>query len=229
MESESINISCFDINGEYNEEHDADQSQNFLCLESPIRIISLYITENFLQNLKKTETQDKFITTFNFSQKFEEKFIINVNCDVINNFTVSHQSTFDSNGYIIFCNLEKENTLELLDKIINYINDNCSIFIKTYIIGVFKEKIDEDKTYDKMKEFFKSFDLDWDFEYYEMFLGEKNKFEEIKKMHENANNMNDVFKNVFLEMWKGVIPQINRNVSFKQAMEARSKTGCKIF
>ena len=42
-----------------------------------------------------------------------------------------------------------------MEKMFNYISDNCSIFIKTYVIGVFSDKIDEDKKYEKMKEFFK--------------------------------------------------------------------------
>ena len=230
MSQESINISCFDINGEYKEEVVFDQSKNFLYNDSPIRIISQYITENFLQNLHKSESQDKFITKFTFSQKLEKKFLITINCDVISNFSVSHQGTFDSNGYIIFCYLENNSTLELLEKIINYINENCSIFIKTYIIGVFNEKIDEDKNYDKMKEFLKNLDFDIEFEYYEMFLGEKNKFEEIKKKYENAQNMTDVFKNIFFEMWKGKIPKINKNnIRFDKGMEDRSRIGCKIF
>ena len=229
MENESINISCFDINGEYNEEVEVDQSKNFLYIESPIRIISLYITENFLQNLRKKESEDKFTTQFSFSQKFEDKLTVTVNCDVISNFSVSHQGTFDSNGYIIFCDLEKNTTFELLEKIINYIYENCSIFIKTYIVGIFKEHIDEDKRYDKMKEFLKSFEFEWDFEYYEMFLGEKNKLEEIKKIHENAFNMNDIFKNIFFEIWKGGKLPINRNIPLTKAIEDKSKAACELF
>ena len=101
METKTINISCFDINGEYLNEAPQDQTKNFLNLESPSRIISQYITENFVQNLSKSETDDKFVTKFTFSQNIEKKILITINCDVINNFSVSHQGTFDSNGYLI--------------------------------------------------------------------------------------------------------------------------------
>ena len=233
MSKESINLSFFDINGEYNEEVSFDQTKNFLNTESPIRIISQYITDNFLQNLHKTESADKFITNFTFSQQFKNKFLITINCDIISNFSVSHQGTFDSNGYIIFCNLEKSSTLELLEKLINYINENCSIFIKTYIVGVFIDKIDQDKSYEKMREFLKNLDFDIEFDYYEMFLGEKNKLEEIKKTYENAQNMTDVLKFLFYEIWKGKIPRINKinknKVGYENSSEDKSKIGCKIF
>ena len=227
MSNEPINICCFDINGEYNEEVVFDQSKNFLYTESPIRIISQYITDNFLQNLKKSQSPDKFITKFTFSQQLEKNFLITINCDVISNFSVSHQGTFDSNGYIIFCDLEKKSTLELLDKMINYINDNCSIFIKTYIVGVFKDHIDEDKKYDKMKEFLKNLDFDIEFEYYEMFLGDKNNLEAIKKTYENALNMTDVFKNIFYDIFRGNNPKITKNkYNYMKGMEHNS--GCKL-
>ena len=227
MSDEPINICCFDINGEYNEEVVFDQSKNFLYTESPIRIISQYITDNFLQNLKKSQSPDKFITKFTFSQQLEKNFLITINCDVISNFSVSHQGTFDSNGYIIFCDLEKNTTLELLEKMINYINDNCSIFIKTYIVGVFKDHIDEDKKYDKMKEFLKNLDFDIEFEYYEMFLGDKNNLETMKKTYENALNMTDVFKNIFFDIFRGNNPKITKNkYNYMKGMEHNS--GCKL-
>jgi len=44
----------------------------------------------------------------------------------------------------------KKLSLKEIEKIINYIAENCSIFIRTYIIGVFKDHIDEDKNYRKV-------------------------------------------------------------------------------
>ena len=38
--------------------------------------------------------------------------------------------TLNSDGYIVFCNLESKTTLELLEKIVEYIRENCSINIK---------------------------------------------------------------------------------------------------
>ena len=97
--------------------------------------------------------EDNFITKYNFCYEIEKKQFVKINCDIINNFSVSHQCTLNSNGYIVFCNLESKNTFDLLGKILYYINESCSVNVKTYIIGVFKENIDEDKTYFKMREF----------------------------------------------------------------------------
>ena len=131
---------------------------------------------------------------------------------------------------LFFAIYQKKKTFELVEKMFNYINDNCSIFIKTYVIGVFDDKIDEDKKYEKMKEFLKNLDSEIDFDYYEMFLGDANKFDEIKKDNKNAQNMGDILKNIFEEMCKNDnLPSINRNIKIKNGVVDRSKMGCKIF
>ena len=178
--SSSITINFFDINGEYREDVKVQPEKNFLLLDCPMRIIDQYINNNFLQDLKK-ESEDDFIIQYKFTYQIKENIYITINCDIINNFSVSHQRTLDSNGYIVFCNLESKTTLELLEKIVDYIRDNCSIKIKSYIIGVFKDNIDEDKVYLKMNEFLGSFDFE--FEYYEMYVGDKDKFQMISKEH----------------------------------------------
>ena len=200
LNKETINICFFDINGEYDESI-VDQNKNFFYLDSPIQIISKYITDNFVRNISKTQTKDKYITKFTFSENIKNVFFT-LNCDVICNFSVSHQSTFDSNGYIIFCDLEKNTTLKLLEKIINYIVDNCSIFIGIYIIGVFKDHIDKDKEYNKMKEFLNNLEYDLEFEYYEVFLGEKKNFFEMKNLYQYCITLDDAFKDIFLKIYK---------------------------
>ena len=228
IDKEKINICFFDINGEYSEEAVFDQNKNFLNLESPIQIISQYITDNFVQNLSKSESKDKYITKFIFSEKIRN-ILFNFECDVICNFSVSHQSTFDSNGYIIFCDLEKSETLNLLEKIINYISENCSIFIKTYIIGVFKDHIDENKTYNKMKELLQNIDNEIEFDYYEMYLGEKDKFTEIKNIYKDAKNLDDVFKDIFLKIYKDIATNDGKVIIEKGFGADRSGLLCKIF
>jgi hypothetical protein len=229
MENETIIVSCFDINGTYSEEIVIDQTKNFMCLESPLRIISEYINENTVQNLSKTESEDKYITKYTFTQQFKGNFYITVNCDVINNFTVSHESTFDSNGYIIFCDLEKNTSLKLLEKIINYIVDNCSIFIRTYIVGVFKDHIDNDKDYNKMKEFLQSLEFDLEFEYYELFLGEKKNFFEMKNKYQFCRTLDDVFKDIFLKIYKDIATNDGKVIIEKGFGADRSGLLCKIF
>ena len=196
----SITINFFDINGEYQENVPVKVEDMFLFLDCPMRIIDQYISENFLQDVKK-EAEDQFIIKYKFSYEIQKRYFISIKCDIINNFSVSHSGTLDSNGYIVFCNLENQKIYELLQNIVEYIKENCSISIKTYVIGVFKDNIDDDKTYVKMQSFLAK--LDFEYEYYEMFLGKKDMFNIINKEHENAQTMDDIFKTVFKEIYEG--------------------------
>jgi len=45
--------------------------------------------------------------------------------------------------------------------------------------------------------------IGFEYEYYEMFLGNKNMFQIINKEHENAETMDVIFKNVFNEIYEG--------------------------
>ena len=108
-----------------------------------------------------------------------------------------------------------------------YIKENCSLNIKTYVIGVFEDNIDEDKTYMKMQSFLSG--LDFEFEYYEMFLGKKDMFKIISKEHENALIMEETFKNVFKEIYEGGKgPRFyKKDVNYKDGVD-KSMLGCLI-
>jgi len=223
-EQESITINFFDINGEYKENVEVNTEKIFLLLDCPIRIIDQYINDNFIQDVKKY-TKDQFILQYQFGYQIKKDVNIKINCDIINNFSVSHSGTLESNGYIVFCNLENKDTLDLLEKIVDYIKENCSLNIKTYVIGVFEENIDEDKTYMKMQDFLSG--LDFEFEYYEMFLGKKDMFKIITKEHENALIMEEAFKNVFNEIYEGGKgPRFyKKDVNYKDGVD-KSMLGC---
>ena len=192
--SKSIKIDFFDINGEHKEDTDVDIANNFLLFDSPMRILEKFINENFLKDLKK-DFQDKYITKYSFSYNISKNNKISINWKIINNFSISHSDVLESNGYFIFCNLENKKTLELLDKLIDYIIEYCGCQIKTYVIGVYKENIDESMEYKKMNNFLRS--LDFEFNYYEMFIGDNDKFEMIKSTHNDSETMENVFKSIF--------------------------------
>ena len=231
-EVESILITFFDINGEYRQDITVDKQKNFLLLENPMRILDQYLNEKISLDIKK-ETEDQFIVRYKFSHEIQNKSFISINCDIINNFSVCHQNTLDSNGYIVFCNLESKSTLELLDKIVDYIRENCSINVKTYIIGLFTENIDEDKSYNNMQSFLSS--LDFEYEYYEMYIGNKDKIAFINQEYENAQIMDDVFKNIFKDIYlHGKGPRFinqnkNKNMKLKDGIEYNSMAKCNIF
>ena len=96
-------------------------------------------------------------------------------------------------------------------------------------MGVFQDHIDEDKSYSKMEELLKNINSEMEFEYYEMFVGDKTKYDEIKKMHENALNMNEVFKNVFIQILKEKSPQLVKINKENNKIDDRSKVQCEIF
>ena len=216
----SIILSFFDINGEYREDVEVEKQQNFLHLESPIRILDQYINENLCYDLKKI-TDVQFIIQYKFSYEMYKNVLISINIDIINNFSVSYQRSLEANGYIVFCNLESETTIELLEKIIEYIRDNCSINSKTYIIGVFKEYINEDKSFDKMNEFLSK--LDFDFDYLEMYLGDKEYFENISKNYPNAQKMKEVFTYIFKRIYEKRKPKMSKKVKDKNYKQDRSR------
>ena len=224
---QSIKINFFDINGEYREDVPTNTEQNFLNLESPMRIIDEYISENFLQNLKKT-SENQSITKYKFSYEISPNNLISITCDIINNFSVSHQSILDSNGYVVFCNLESKSTFELLDKIVEYIKENCSVNAKTYVIGVFKENIDDDKSFNQMKYYLGK--LNFEFEYYEMYLGDKNNYELIKNEYDNAEIMDEVFNIIFKEIYEGGKgPRFTKESNGKEVAQDKSKGICLLF
>ena len=226
-EQKSITINFFDINGEYNENVPVNTEKIFLLLDCPIRIIDQYINDNFIQDVKKY-TKDQFILQYQFGYEIKKNVNIIINCDIINNFSVSHSGSLESDGYIVFCNLENKDTLELLEKIVDYIKENCSLNIKTYVIGVFEENIDEDKTFNKMQSFLS--ELDFEFEYYEMFLGKKDMFKIISKEYDNALIMEDAFKEIFKEIYEGGKgPRFyKKDNNYKDGAD-RSMVGCLLF
>jgi hypothetical protein len=225
--SNSIKIDFFDINGEYNEDVEVDIANNFLLIDSPMRILEKFINENFLQDLKK-DCEDKYITKYSFSYNIPKNEKININCNIINNFSISHSEVLESNGYCIFCNLENKKTLDLLDKLIDYIIEYCGYKIKTYIIGVYKEKIDESMDYTKMNNLLKS--LDFEYNYYEMYIGDKDKFEMIKATHNNSETMENVFKSIFYNICGEEIapPKIKKGI-IKDKDSGSHGSKCKIF
>ena len=224
-EPSSLTINFFDINGGYEEDVQIDSEKNNLNLESPIRIIEQYLNENKQDSPKKK--LDQFITQYTFNYEIKKNNEIQINCYIINNLSVSHECTAHSNAYIVFCNLEKESTCELLDNISVYIKNNGSIGVKTYVIGVFKENIDEDKTFPKIQQLLGEHELD--FEYHEMYLCDKDKVQMINKEYSSAESMQDVFSDIFESIYEGKYPHLSHSFRIKEDNEDKSFFKCKIF
>ena len=135
--SSKIRILCFDINNGYKK----DLKENILELENPLRIldefqdIHLFIDSEKIQ-IKSSEIQYKFLV--NFSEK--DNIIFEV--IILNDLSFIHNISLNADANLIFINLENQNTLEQLEKVVDYIYNYCfSIEIITYLIGIYKNKI----------------------------------------------------------------------------------------
>ena len=194
--SSSIEIVFFDINGQYNEKEKVDFNNNALLEDSPKRILEKFLKENSIQN-KKEIVDD--LQNYSFDYEIKKNEIIKFCCHILENFSVIHQNLLYSNYYIIFCNLENKDIFELLGKIIDFIKDNYSVNAKIFIIGVFKESIDEDKTYLNMNQYLDEKSINY--EYYEMYDGDLDKNDFVCQEFENAESMTKIFKEIFTEIY----------------------------
>ena len=110
---------------------------------------------------------------------------------------------------------------------LDFINDNYSINAKIFIIGIFKKSIDEDKTYMNMNEFLGK--KGCNYEYYEMYDGDLNKIDFDSQEFENAENMNNIFKEVFTEIYAPGQNKKNGGVDEKNEGVDKSIKLCNIF
>ena len=197
-------IHFFDINGEHKENVNIDVKKLSSNIDSPLRILNEYTNKNDFKVTPKN-SEDKLVIDYKFEAKFGD-ITKNINCNIIYNFSVSHQSTLNSLGYVIFLNLENNLIFDLLEKIIDYIKDNCSLNVKAYMIGIFSKELKVDKTEKKMRDFFDA--EDFEYEYYQMFLGND---KSILEKYKGAGNIDEIMKKVFVDIIgndiKGLIEQ----------------------
>ena len=221
MSSSPIKITFFDINGQYANEKKEDLNKNALLEDSPIRILEKYLKENSIQ-FKKGIVDD--LKNYSFVLEFKNR-VISFDCYILDNFSVVHQSIVYVNYYIIFCNLDNKDILEFLEKLIEFIKEFYSVNAKIFIIGVFKESIDEDKTYENMKQILDEKHINY--EYYEMYDGDLDKIDIESQEYEYSENMNQVFENIFTEIHSPGNKNKKGNIDKKNGRPDKSK--CVIF
>ena len=223
MTTSPIKIIFFDINGQHNDEEKVDFNKNALLEDSPIRILEKFFKENSIQN-KKEIVDDLKIYSFEYNIK---KNIVKFECYIMENFEEIHQSLQYVNYFAIFCNLENEDILVSLEKLIDFIKENYSINAKIFIIGVFKKNIDEDKTYMSMNEFLGKKNINY--EYYEMYDGDLDKIDLVSQEFENAETMTNVFKEVFTEIYSPGQKKNNEDTDKKDGKVDKSINLCELF
>ena len=97
-------IHFFDINGEHKENVDIDEKKLYSNIDSPLRILNEYAKKNNLQPTKNN-SEDKLVIEYKFKPNLGQQ-TKEINCNIIYNFSIPHQSALNSLGYIVFINLE---------------------------------------------------------------------------------------------------------------------------
>ena len=134
-----IRIVCFDINCEDEEDIEDIIKENLFALECPLRILDEFVDSKIFLESEKIQINSaeiKYIFQTNFS---ENKIIYEIY--VLYDLSYIHEISLDADAYLLFLNLEKNNTMKQLAYIMDYIIECCSIDVKTYVIGMYTDII----------------------------------------------------------------------------------------
>ena len=189
--SSKITIVCFDINSGYDEDLNQSLGENITALESPLRILDEFM-ENHLflesEKIKKNSSEIKYVFSFCLSNNYTFSFDI----IVLNDLSFIHDISSGADAYLVFINLEKKMTLEQLEKIIKYIIESCAIESKTYLVGIYQDKILPILNKEILESYFEEEKLNY--EYYQIKCENYGKNEErinhkcIQQINLNINN-----------------------------------------
>ncbi len=250
-----INIVCFDINSVFDDNLDKSIDENKLALENPIRILDEFIeSHKFLGSEKKSKKSSEIKYSFNFSLSNDYKILYEI--VVLNNLSYIHNITSKADACLVFINLENKNTIAQLEKIVKYITESC-VNAKTYLIGIYKDKIIPILNKETLDSYFEEENLIY--EYYQIkcenydierdrinhkCIQEKNsnsnpdkKKDNIPEKKSKSNKKNNVTENNLLDIVEMCFIKIYENKIglFKEIKEGdsksnnNSKSGCNIF
>ena len=184
--SSTISIVCFDINSGYEEDVNKPLSENLTILENPLRIINEFLDIHlFLESekIQKSSSEIKYSFNFNFSEENEIFFDI----IVLNDLSYIHDVSLEADAYLVFTNLEKEYTSEQLEKIIKYILESCAMEKKTYLVGMYKDKILPTLNRETLESYFE--EEKFNCEYYQIKCEDNNEYNHAC-MYQNKTNIN---------------------------------------
>ena len=129
-EEEKIQIVAFSTNDNNN--------------QTPNDIINMFLENNNHEVLKKSRHAIAFSTTLTNSSK-PVKIMV---CSVLN-LTREYTGITDVNCYVLFIDLEKEDSKEKFESILNYAKDYCELTKKVYVLGMISGTEDETRLVDK--------------------------------------------------------------------------------
>ena len=142
--------------------------------QTPNNIISIYLEQNNHSILKKSRSFIEFSTTLKNPPKLVKVMIYSI-LDLTNEYT----GITNVNCYIFFIDLEKEDSNEKLDFIINYAKDFCDLTKKVFVIGMLNGN-EERKHYITKDEIIKSLNTEqFDFDYKEIKMNQLNEISDF--------------------------------------------------
>ena len=107
--------------------------------QTPNDIINIFLGQQNHKILKKSKFAIAFETTLK-NQSKETRIMI---CSVLN-LTKEYSGITDVNCYLLFVNLEKKDSLEKIQAIINYAKDNCKTGKKIFVLGIISGNEEEE-------------------------------------------------------------------------------------
>ena len=217
--SSNIKLVCFDINSKY-EEEDEEENEDSMpnqeenteksSLENPIRLFDEYFkSHSFIpsEKIKIKSSETKYSFSFTFPGEDEE---IIYEIYVLDDLSFIHEICLNANGYLVFANIEKENTLQKIEQVVNYIVESClSCEVKTYFVGLYKDTANPPSLNKESIEKFLE-EKKYYFDYFE--IKYENKEEDNHLCLHKERNQNDIIDEKYLNF-------ANKNFGITETIE----------
>ena len=130
-------IVCFDINST-REENQKKPDNTEELMENPNGIFNNFFAIHKMDKMEQKKISDSEIN-YKFYLNLQKKSMFQIR--TISDLSFIHEISLNADSYIIFINLEDPQTKEKIEYLIRYILDSCSsVDIKTYIVGIYKDK-----------------------------------------------------------------------------------------
>ena len=231
MGSNGIILICFDINSVYEEgseipTKDNEKNEPNFKIENPIRIIDDFLeTHLFVENEKIVDNPNEIQYKIRFRISKTRKKTINVY--VLNDLTYIHEICYKADGYFFFINIESENSLENLEKLMDCIKEYYAIETKIYIVGLFKEKMASCFSYEKIENFFGQYDYPYD--YYQI---KYDNFTENKKKEDVKETLSNTIEIIFKDVYNNYVEKNKEEKEMRtledKAQKKKDRSSCLI-
>ena len=133
-----LKILFFDLNNQ--QENKEEEKENELKSLNEI-IIDKFIDEHIITEKKINKDNEKPENNFiSFNYDIQPKNNINIIFYNLNSFNKTYSINLIVDAFFIIVDIENKNYYDKLINLISYIKDNCANEIKSYILGIYKNK-----------------------------------------------------------------------------------------